>query len=114
MGGTLFRPDQLIKLGSLVGEGSKIEPTTFKQLYVEIEKERFEVVKGVFEAIGFQIHPSGFYTKSLITCNFCKGAEESGLTIAKHVDDAIAGIEVPQPLKIGYSGCALATGVSLF
>jgi precorrin-3B C17-methyltransferase len=49
----------------------------------------------------------------LITCNFCNGEEEAGLTAAKALDRAIAGLEVPSPLKAGYSGCALATGEPL-
>lgn len=114
VGGTIFHPEQLMKLGSVVGEEAKIELTTFKQLYIEMEKERVEEVKDELKAIGLEIHPSGFYTKSLITCNFCKGAEEAGLEIAKQLDDALAGMEVPHPLKIGYSGCALATGEPLF
>ncbi|MEW9673686.1 nitrite reductase [Ammoniphilus sp. 3BR4] len=114
VGGTVFHPDQLIKLGAVVGEEAKIELTTFKQLYIEMEEERLEEVMVQLKAIGLEIYPSGFFTKSLITCNFCKGAEEAGLKIAKELDDAIAGIEVPYPLRIGYSGCALATGEPLF
>lgn len=114
VGGTVFHPDQLIKLGAVVGEEAKIELTAFKQLYIEMEEERLEEVMVQLKAIGLEIYPSGFFTKSLITCNFCKGAEEAGLKIAKELDDAIAGIEVPYPLRIGYSGCALATGEPLF
>lgn len=87
--------------------------TTFKQLYVEMEEDRAESAKSALEAAGLQIHPAGFYTKSLITCNFCKGAEEAGLSVARSLDEAIAGRETPSPLKIGYSGCALATGEPL-
>jgi precorrin-3B C17-methyltransferase len=114
VGGTIFETKQITELISVVGEEAKIELTTFKQLYVEMEEDRVEEVKARLKAVGLQIHPSGFYTKSLITCNFCKGAEEAGLDIAKKLDAAIAGIEVPYPIKIGYSGCALATGEPLF
>jgi hypothetical protein len=53
------------------------------------------------------------YTKSLIDCNFCRGAEEAGLDVAKDLNGAIAGHEVPSPLKIGYAGCALGTSEPL-
>lgn len=113
VGGTVFRPEQLVLLGSLVGEDAKIEMTTFKQLYVEMQEESAEEVKEQLRAIGLDIQPTGFYTKNLIACNFCKGAEEAGLQIAKDLDEAIAGQETPSPLKIGYAGCALGTSEPL-
>lgn len=113
VGGSLFKPDQLATLGSIVGEDARIELTTFKQLYVELEEDRLDEVKQRLKETGLEIHPAGFYTKSLIACNFCKGAEEAGLDIAKALGEAIAGHEVPSPLKIGYAGCALGTSEPL-
>lgn len=113
VGGTIFHAEQLAVLGSVVGEDARIELTSFKQLYVELEDDRVEEVKMRLKETGLEIHPPGFYTKSLITCNFCKGAEEAGLPFAKVLDEAIAGYEVPSPLKIGYAGCALGTSEPL-
>ena len=113
VGGTIFRPEQLAVLGSIVGEDSKIEMTTFKQLYVEVLEEREEEIKEKLKASGLEIHPAGFYTKSLITCNFCRGAEDAGLDVARKLDEVIAGHAVPNPLKIGYAGCALGTSEPL-
>ncbi|EXX87940.1 nitrite reductase [Paenibacillus darwinianus] len=113
VGGTLFKPEQLQVLGSIVGEDAKIELTTFKQLYVEMSEDGVEQAKKKLRESGLEIHPAGFYTKSLITCNFCKGAEEAGLQVAVRLNEAIGGHEVPSPLKIGFSGCALATGEPL-
>ena len=73
VGGTLFRPDQLAVLGSIVGEDARIEMTTFKQLYVEMDEERVKEAKAKLEAAGLEVHPAGFVSKSLITCNFCRG-----------------------------------------
>lgn len=70
-------------LGSIVGDDAKIEMTTFKQLYVEMQEDNAEDVKEQLLAIGLDIQPAGFYTKNLIACNFCKGAEVAGLQIAK-------------------------------
>jgi precorrin-3B C17-methyltransferase len=39
-GGSLFKPEQLAVLGSMAGDDAKIELTTFKQLYVEMEEDR--------------------------------------------------------------------------
>ncbi|ACX68296.1 Nitrite and sulphite reductase 4Fe-4S domain-containing protein [Paenibacillus sp. cl141a] len=113
VGGTLFRPDQLAVLGSIVGDDARIEMTTFKQLYVEMDEERVEEAKAKLEAAGLEVHPAGFVSKSLITCNFCRGAEDSGLDVAKMLDEAIADHPVPNPLKIGYAGCALGTSEPL-
>lgn len=112
-GGTLFTPEQLEVLGTVVGNNAKIELTTFKQLYVEMQEERGEEVKQRLTKVGLQIYPAGFVSKSLITCNFCRGAEDAGLDIAKKLNEAIAGIQTPTPLKIGYAGCALGTSEPL-
>jgi precorrin-3B C17-methyltransferase len=113
VGGTVFRPQQLALLGSIVGENAKIEMTTFKQLYVEMQEDQLDVAKKKLREVGLEIHPAGFFTKSLITCNFCRGAEEAGLAVAKLLDEAISGHEVPSPLKIGYAGCGLGTSEPL-
>ncbi|CAG7657033.1 nitrite reductase [Paenibacillus allorhizosphaerae] len=113
VGGTVFKPEQLAVLGAAVGADARIEMTTFKQLYVEMQEERAEEAKFKLQQIGLEVYPAGFYTKSLITCNFCKGAEEAGLSTARALDEAVAGLAAPSPLKIGYSGCALATGEPL-
>jgi precorrin-3B C17-methyltransferase len=113
VGGTLFRPEQLSTLGSIVGEEAKIELTNFNQLYVAMEEDRIEEVQEKLKETGLEIHPAGFYTKSLIACNFCRGAEEAGLDVVKDLNGAIAGHEVPSPLKIGYAGCELGTSEPL-
>jgi precorrin-3B C17-methyltransferase len=111
-GGSLFKPEQLAVLGSIVGDDAKIELTTFKQLYVEMQEDRIDDVQIQLKEAGLDIQP-GFYTKNLITCNFCRGAEDAGLNEAALLDQAIVGIEVPSPLKIGYAGCALGTSEPL-
>ena len=113
VGGTLFRPEQLAVLGSIVGPDAQIEMTTFKQLYVAMEEERIPEVQEQLRQTGLEVHPAGFVSKSLITCNFCRGAEDSGLDIAKRLDEAVADHVVPNPLKIGYAGCALGTSEPL-
>jgi NAD(P)H-nitrite reductase large subunit len=62
---------------------------------------------------GLEVNPSGFTVKSLIACNFCKGAEEAGLLTARTLNKAIAGIETPTPIKVAYAGCALGTSEPL-
>ncbi|NHN33315.1 nitrite reductase [Paenibacillus agricola] len=113
IGGSLFQPNQLVLIGSIIGEDASIEMTSFKQLYVPVEEGQVAAVTQKLLEAGLQVVPAGFYTKNLITCNFCRGPEEAGLDIAKSLNAAISGIGVPSPLKIGYAGCALGTSEPL-
>ncbi|MGG1658006.1 nitrite reductase [Brevibacillus sp. NRS-1366] len=113
IGGSLFTAEQLAKIGTVAGQDTKIEMTTFKQLYVEVPLEQHDAIKEELQRFGLEVYPAGFVTKSLIACNFCKGTEEAGLETARMVNQAIAGIETPTPIKIGYAGCALGTSEPL-
>ncbi|MFB9327920.1 nitrite reductase [Paenibacillus aurantiacus] len=113
VGGSLFTPEQLSTIGTVVGVDAKIEMTTFKQLYADVSTDRRDAIKEELERQGLEVYPAGFATKSLIACNFCKGAEEASLQAAQTLNKAIAGIETPMPLKIGYAGCALGTSEPL-
>lgn len=113
VGGTVFSPKQLAAIGGIADRVVDVEMTGFKQLYVTAEEERLSEVQEELKAAGLQIHPAGFVTKSLIACQFCRGAEEAGLDVARALDLAIAGIAVPSPLRIGYAGCALGTSEPL-
>ncbi|MGM0883219.1 MAG: nitrite reductase [Bacillota bacterium] len=113
VGGSLFSSEQFAKISAVVGSDAKIEMTPFKQLYVEVLIDRLDAIKKELELSGLEVYPTGFVTKSLIACNFCKGAEEAGLDTARILNQAIAGIETPAPLKIGYAGCALGTSEPL-
>lgn len=113
VGGTVFSPKQLAAIGSIAERIVDVEMTGFKQLYVTLEEERMAEVQEDLKAAGLQVHPAGFVTKSLIACQFCRGAEDAGLDVARALDLAIAGIPVPSPLRIGYAGCALGTSEPL-
>lgn len=113
VGGSLFTPDQLAKIGALAEEGMNIEMTPFKQLYIELPLERRDYVANELSKIGLEVTPPGFVVKSLIVCNFCKGAEEGGLETARRLNQAIAGEDTPTPLKVGFAGCGLGTSEPL-
>lgn len=113
VGGNLFTPEQLALIGSLAGPDDSIEVTAFRQIYVEVPASTREAIEIELEKAGLQVMPVGFVTKGLIACNFCKGAEEAGLEIARKLNEAIAGIATPTPLKVGYAGCALGTSEPL-
>lgn len=113
VGGSLFTPNQLALLGSVIGDNARIELTTFQQLYVEMDEERYNDIKQKLQEAGLLIYPVGNYVKSLRTCSFCQGAEAEGLPVAIALNDAVAGQEVPSPLRIGYTGCTNACGEPL-
>ncbi|WP_029192632.1 nitrite reductase [Paenibacillus harenae] len=113
VGGSLFSPEQFAIIGAITGTDAEIEMTPFKQLYVEVPLDRRDAVAEELKLAGLEVYPPGSTTKSLIACNFCKGAEEAGLEAARILNKAIAGIETPSPLKIGYAGCALGTSEPL-
>lgn len=113
VGGSLFTPEQLAAAVAAAGPDGRIEMTPFKQLYVEIAASRRAEAEAKLAEAGLEVYPAGFVAKSLIACNFCKGAEDAGLETARAVNRAIAGIPAPTPLKIGYAGCALGTSEPL-
>jgi len=112
-GGSLFTPGQFETIGRIAGTGATIEVTPFRQLYVEVPAESRELVERELKENGLEVYPSGFAVKSLIACNFCKGPEEAGLETAQALNRAIAGLETPAPLRIGYAGCGLGTSEPL-
>ncbi|MGO4344247.1 nitrite reductase [Paenibacillus sp. MCAF9] len=113
VGGSLFTPHQLVTIGSLIDTEANIEMTPFKQLYVEIPLDQQNEIIEQLREVGLEVNPSGFTTKSLNACNFCKGAQDAGLDIAIKLNEAIAGIGTPTPMKVGYAGCALGTSEPL-
>jgi len=112
-GGHVFTPEQLSGIGTVIGPDAKIEITPFRQIYVEVPVERREEIQQKLERAGLEVYPAGAVTKSLIVCNFCRGAEEAGLDTARMLNQSLAGIRTPAPLKIGYAGCALGTSEPL-
>ncbi|WP_410768915.1 nitrite reductase [Fontibacillus sp. BL9] len=113
LGGSLFTPEQMIKIGSVTRSDARIEMTGFRQLYIEVPYDDAGFIEEELRSTGLEVYPVGFVTKSLIACQFCKGAEEAGLEIAQALNQAIAGIATPAPLKVGYAGCALGTSEPL-
>lgn len=113
VGGSLFTAVQLSAISKLLGPEQKTEMTPFKQFYIEVSAEMEGIVTDNLRSIGLEVNPAGYSTKALIACNFCRGAEDAGLDIAQKLNQAIAGILTPTPLKVGYAGCALGTSEPL-
>lgn len=113
VGGSLFTPEQLARIGAVAGEQARIEMTPFRQLYIEVPANERDRIAAELERAGLEVYPPGFVVKSLIACNFCRGAEEAGLETARKLNQAIAGEASPTPLKVGFAGCGLGTSEPL-
>ncbi|WP_211326596.1 nitrite reductase [Paenibacillus flagellatus] len=114
VGGNRFTAEQWRTVGSVLGDEAHIEFTPFRQLYADVEEERFDDVRDRLAEKGLDVYPAGFFSKSLIACQFCRGAEEAGLSTALKLNELVAGRALPHPLKVGYAGCANATSEPLF
>lgn len=113
LGGSLFTPEQLMKISRVAEPDAMIEMTNFRQIYIEIAENDMGTIEEELQQSGLEVYPAGFVSKSLIACQFCRGADEAGLDTARTLNEVIAGIETPAPLKIGYAGCALGTSEPL-
>ncbi len=111
--GAKLKPKQMIALGKYLNEDDEIEMTTFQQLIIKVEESKVENAKKELESVGLFIYKVGPYVKSLRTCNFCKGAEEEGMSVAIELNRRIAGQEVPFTLRPAYTGCPNACGEPL-
>jgi NAD(P)H-nitrite reductase large subunit len=87
--------------------------TPFKQLYIFVDESKLPEAEEDLAKAGLRVLPTGSTTKNLQACNFCKGVDEAGLPFALRLDEAITGLEVPIPVKVGYAGCALGTSEPL-
>jgi NAD(P)H-nitrite reductase large subunit len=114
VGGSLFSAAQWRSIGEVLANDATVEFTTFKQLYAEIEDNEYEDAKQRLEDAGLEVYPTGFFSKNLQACNFCRGAEDAGLATALKLNELVAGLPVASPLKVGYAGCANATSEPLF
>ncbi|WP_394189430.1 nitrite reductase [Paenisporosarcina quisquiliarum] len=108
--GSKLNAKQLITLASYLPQDAELELTTFQQVYLEVEEDKWEEIKKEFELVGLHCYPVGNFVKSLRTCNFCKGSEEEGMPVAKEINRRIAGIPVPFTLKPAYTGCPIGCG----
>lgn len=113
VGGSRLTAQQLVTIAKYLGDNDTLELTTFQQLYIEVNIEERDSVMKELEAVGLSCYPVGNYVKSLRTCNFCKGAEEEGLSVAQEINRRIAGKEVPFTLKAAYTGCPVGCGEPL-
>lgn len=93
--GAMLNGKQLLAIAEYLNDGDELELTTFQQLYIEVPESNVEQVKESFREVGLSCYPVGNFTKSLRTCNFCKGEEEEGMPVAIELNKRIAGKPVP-------------------
>ncbi|WP_394186579.1 nitrite reductase [Metabacillus halosaccharovorans] len=108
--GAKLNAKQLLTISKYMNEEEELELTTFQQLYIEIPEDKKEEIIEEFQGVGLSCYPVGNFVKSLRTCNFCKGEEEEGMSVAKELNRRIAGKAVPFTLKVVYTGCPIGCG----
>ncbi|MCM3322654.1 nitrite reductase [Cytobacillus kochii] len=108
--GAKLNSKQLTMISKYMNEDEELELTTFQQLYVDIPEDKKEEIIKNFENVGLACYPVGNFVKSLRTCNFCKGEEEEGMSVAKELNKRFAGKPVPFTLKFAYTGCPIGCG----
>ncbi|QOR64583.1 nitrite reductase [Cytobacillus suaedae] len=111
--GAKLTAKQLITIARYLKDEEEIELTTFQQLYIDVPERKLEEIKEELANNGLKCYPVGPYVKSLRTCNFCKGAEEEGMSVAVELNERIAGKPVPRTLRPAYTGCPNACGEPL-
>ncbi|KZD75890.1 NAD(P)/FAD-dependent oxidoreductase [Bacillus cereus] len=111
--GAMLNGKQLLAIAEYLNDGDELELTTFQQLYIEVPESNVEQVKESFREVGLSCYPVGNFTKSLRTCNFCKGEEEEGMPVAIELNKRIAGKPVPFTLRPAYTGCPVGCGEPL-
>lgn len=100
-----FTGSQLAAVGAAVGDDASIELTTVQQLLVQMDASRVAGAVTAIHAAGLQTYAVGPVVKNLRACNFCQGDDVEGYPAAVALDNAIAGLSVPFPLRVAYSGC---------
>ncbi|WP_370223065.1 nitrite reductase [Cytobacillus sp.] len=111
--GAKLSSKQLLMISKYMDEDEELELTTFQQLYIEIPENKKEEIIEEFQHVGLACYPVGSFVKSLRTCNFCKGEEEEGMSVAKEINRRIAGKPVPFTIKVAYTGCPVGCGEPL-
>jgi NAD(P)H-nitrite reductase large subunit len=100
-----FTGRQLAVLGAAVGADAIVELTTVQQLLVQMDAGRAEAARAELHGAGLKTYAVGAVVKNLRACSFCQGDEEEGYAAAVALDEALAGMPVPFPLRIAYTGC---------
>jgi NAD(P)H-nitrite reductase large subunit len=100
-----FTGHQLAILGAVVGDDASVELTTVQQLLVQMDASRAEAARETLHAAGLKTYAVGAVVKNVRACSFCQGDEEEGYAVAVALDGAVAGLSVPFPLRVSYTGC---------
>lgn len=100
-----FTGRQLAVLGSAVGPDAVIELTTVQQLLVQMDARQAEAAMVALHAAGLKTYAVGPVVKNVRACSFCQGDDVEGYPAALALDEAVAGMPVPFPLRVAYTGC---------
>lgn len=111
--GRKFTSEQLTAIARVTGANGSVELTTLQQLIVTTSNP--EVASGLAElkSSGAAVYPIGAVVKNIRTCSFCSGSHVEPMAAAESLDRAVAGLEAPFTLRVGFSGCDAICAESL-
>jgi len=113
VGSVFFTADQLRLVSDMAGPGGRVELNSFMQLIVHPTGEDLDAQFVSLRAAGLGIYPVGSVVKNIHTCTFCMGERVDALPDALQLDQAVAGMPVPFPVRVGLSGCANNCGETM-
>ncbi|MFC4770236.1 precorrin-3B C(17)-methyltransferase [Effusibacillus consociatus] len=102
-----FTSAQLMGIAELVGETGSITYTPSHEMILKIPGGDPEEVTPHLLAMGLLISPTGLKAH-IVACDFCEGEKTEGVPYAEELHELLHGEEMPNELKIGFNGCAMA------
>lgn len=113
VGSVFFSADQLRIVSEVAGPDGQVEMNSFMQLIVHASGTDVTQQIEHLRSTGLGVYPVGPVVKNIQTCTFCMGDRVEGLPDAQRLDQAVAGMPVPFPVRVGFSGCANNCGEAL-
>ncbi|WP_018132727.1 precorrin-3B C(17)-methyltransferase [Effusibacillus pohliae] len=102
-----FTPTQLTGIAELLGEHGTITYTPSHEMILKIPGGDPHLVSQRLLDMGLLISPTGLKAQ-IVACDFCDGEKTEAIPYAEELHQLLHGQEMPNELKIGFNGCAMA------
>ncbi|WP_066636576.1 hypothetical protein [Desulfolucanica intricata] len=106
--GGLINGEQLTKIAQLVNEGAGLAKfTTAEHIVILTTEDKVNNVKQELAKVGLGIAPVGPTVRNVKSCpgGLCQFALQEALNDALAIDKEFSGQEMPNAVKIAFSGC---------
>ncbi|GAX91020.1 precorrin-3B C(17)-methyltransferase [Effusibacillus lacus] len=102
-----FTSFQMMELAKLAGDTGTITYTPGHELILKIPGGNPDEVSHRLAELGLLVSPVGLKAQ-LVACDFCEGEKTESIPYAEELYRLLHGEEMPNELKIGFNGCAMA------